>query len=76
MVLDDGMDKGKYTPDGSLPLVNNEYGVPASVVFNYISIVGILLYLSGTTRTEIAFTFNCCAIYMFCTKHSHEEDLK
>ena len=53
--LANGMAKEKYTPDGSASLVNNEDGVPASVSFNYISAVGIMLYLSGYTRSDIAF---------------------
>ena len=34
MGLDDGITKGKYTPAGSIPLVNNEDGFPASGSFN------------------------------------------
>ena len=75
MVIDNGMAKGKYTPAGSIPLVNNDEGFPASGSFNYSSVVVILLYLSGHTRTYIAFAVNCCARYMFYPKHSHEEAL-
>ena len=74
--LDYGMAKGKYTPDRSLPLVNNEDGVPVSGSFKYSSIVGILLYLSGNTRPNIVFAVNCYARYLFLPKHSHEEALK
>ena len=62
MVIDDGMAKGKYTPARYVPLVNNEYGVPASGSFNWSSAVVIMLYLSGYTHTDIAFEVNCCAI--------------
>ena len=64
--LDDGMDKGKYAPAGSVTLVKNEYGVPASGSFNYISVLGRMLYIYGHTSPGIAFAVNCCAIYMFC----------
>ena len=74
--LDYGMAKGKYTPDGYVPLFNNEDGVPVSDSFNYINVVGILLYLYGHTRPGISFAVNCCAIYMFCSKYLHEEALK
>ena len=36
----------------------------------------MLLSFSGHTRPDIAFAVNCCEIYMFFTKHSHEEVLK
>ena len=74
--IEDGMTKGKYTPAGSVPLVKNEDGVHASGSFNYSSIIGILIYLSGHTRPYIFFVFQCVARYMFCPKHYHEEDLK
>ena len=36
----------------------------------------MLLNLSGKNIFDIVFAFNCCAIYMFCPKHSHGEALK
>ena len=36
----------------------------------------MLLYLSGNTCPDIAFTVNCCVQYMFCPKRSHEFVLK
>ena len=59
------MAKGKYTPSGSITLVNNEDGVPTSGSFNYSSDVGIFLYVSGNKHTEIVFAVNFCARYMF-----------
>ena len=46
------------------------------VFFNYTGVVGILFYLSGHTRPDIAFSVNYCAIYMFCPSILHEEALK
>ena len=36
----------------------------------------MLLYLSGHTRPDIAFSVNCCARYMFSPRHLHELALK
>ena len=62
VLIDERISKGNYTPDGSLPLVKNEYGVPASGSLNCCSTVGIRLYLSSHTHTDIAFEINFCAI--------------
>jgi hypothetical protein len=74
--LDDGYVKGKHTPAESKPLVKDEDGEAASCGFSYASVVGMLLYLSGHTRPDIAYAVNCCARYMFAPKHSHELALK
>ena len=74
--LDDIMAKGRSTPAEYVTLVNNQDGVPPSCILNYSSIVGIMIYLSGDTRPEIDFAVNFCAMYMFCSKHSHGEVLK
>jgi hypothetical protein len=74
--LDDGYAKGKYTPAETKPLVKDADGEEAYGGFSYSSVVGMLLYLSGHTRPDIAYAVNCCARYMFCPKHSHELALK
>ena len=53
--IDDGMAKGKYTPDGYLYLVQYEDGVPYSGGFKYLIVVGIFPYLSGHTCPDISF---------------------
>ena len=53
--IDDGTNEGKYTPDGSLSLVNNQDGFPDSGSFKYSRFVEILPYLSGHTRPDILF---------------------
>ena len=65
VVLDDGMDKGNYSPAESVPLVNNSDGVPATGSLNYIIIIGMMLYLSGRTHPYIYFAINCFSRYMF-----------
>jgi hypothetical protein len=74
--LDDGYAKGKPTPAKTKPLVKDAYGEEVHGGFSYSSIVGMLLYLSGHSRPDIAYAVNCCARYMFCPKHSHELALK
>ena len=74
--LDDGYAKGKRTPAETKPLVKDADGELAHEGFSYSSVVGMLLYLSGHTRPDIAYAVNCCARYMFCPRHSHELGLK
>lgn len=76
MGLDVGMVNPKWTPAEAAPLVKDSEGAPASGDFSYSSVVGMLLYLSGHTRPDIAYAVNCAARYMFCAKKSHEEALK
>ncbi len=58
--LDNGLVKGKYTPSESKSLIKDLNGEPASGAFCYISVVGMIQYLSGHTRPDIAFSVNCC----------------
>jgi hypothetical protein len=74
--LDDGYARVKHTPAETKPLVKDADGAPSVEGFSYSSVVGMLLYLSGHTRPDIAYAVNCCARYMFCPKHSHELALK
>ncbi len=74
--LDDGYARAKHTPAEIRPLVKDADGAPAVEGFSYASVVGMLLYLAGHTRPDIAYAVNCCARYMFCPKHSHELALK
>jgi hypothetical protein len=76
MGLDVGTVTPKWTPAESAPLVKDAEGAPAIGAFSYSSVVGMLLYLSGHTRPDIAYAVNCAARYMFCPKKSHEEALK
>ena len=44
--------------------------------WNYASVVGMLLYLAGNTRPDIAFAIHQCARFTHQPKHSHEEAIK
>ena len=74
--LDKRMDKGNYTPAGSVPLVNSEYGVRASDSYNHRMVVLMRIYISDHTRPNNAFAVNYCARYIFWPKNLHEEALK
>ena len=76
MGLDVGTVNPKWTPAEATPLLKDAEGAPASGAFSYSSVVGMLLYLSGHTRPDIAYAVDCAARYMFNPKKSHEEHLK
>ena len=76
MGLDVGTVTPKWTPAETAPLVKDSERAPATGAFSSNSVVGMLLYLSGHTRPDIAYAVNCAARYMFCPKKSHEEALK
>ena len=59
--LDNVIVKGKFTPSEHMPLEKDADGEPPSGMFSYISVVGILLYLSVHTRPYITIAVNCCA---------------
>ena len=76
MGLDVGTMNGKVTSAQSALIVNGVNGLDTKGDFSYPSMVGMLLYLSGHSRPDIAYAVNCAARYMFCPKRSHEEALK
>ena len=73
--LEGGQHHPKLTPASSKPLVRDTDGAAAEGAFSYSSVVGMLLYLSGHSRPDIAYAVNCCARYMFSPRKSHEEAL-
>jgi hypothetical protein len=66
----------KWTPAEGTPLTKDEDGEPAEGSFSFASVVGMLLYLAGHSRPDIAYAVNCCARYMFNPKLSHEKAVK
>jgi hypothetical protein len=60
------------TPAESSPLPKDSEGDPASGAFNYAAVVGMLLYLSGHSRPDIAFAVHQCARYTFRPTRKHE----
>jgi hypothetical protein len=74
--LDSKLSTSKWTPAEATPLTRDEDGEPPQGSFSYSSVVGMLLYLSGHSRPDIAYAVNCCARYMFNPHLSHEKALK
>jgi hypothetical protein len=66
----------KWMPAKATLLTQNEDGKPPQRSFSYASVVGMLLYLSGHSRPDIAYVVNCCARNMFNPCLMHEKALK
>ena len=60
------------TPAEASPLPKDSEGAPAFGSFNYPAVVGMMLYLSGHSRPDIAFAVNQCARYTFKPSRRHE----
>ena len=70
--LDNGMSKVKFTPSEAKPLVKDENGEPVSGMFSYISILGMLLYLSVNNHPDVSLAMNFCDRYKFNPKRTHK----
>ena len=64
------------TPAECSPLPRDADGEPYDGPINYASVVGMLLYLTGHSRPDIAFAVHQCARYTFEPKRSHVAALK
>jgi hypothetical protein len=60
------------TPAEASPLPKDLNGAPCSGNFNYAAVVGMMLYLFGHTRPDIAFAVHQCARYTFNPTRKHE----
>jgi len=56
--------------------MKDENGEPQQDTFNYASVVGMLLYLLGHTRPDLAYSVSQVARFMFNPKRSHEIAIK
>ena len=66
----------KYTQADKHPLGKDEAGAPYMEDWNYRSIVGMMLYLAGSTCPDIAFAVRKCARFSHNPKRIHEVGLK
>ena len=57
-------------------MFKDDNGEPAGGMFSYISVVGMLLYLYGSTCPYVSPYVNLCSRYMFSPKRSHNLVLK
>jgi hypothetical protein len=74
--LDSKQATNKWTPAEAKPLHRDTNGEGPQGSFSYSSVVGMMLYLAGHSRPDIAYAVNCCARYMFSPRLSHEKALK
>ena len=66
----------KDTPAEVAPLPKDVDGIPADSTIHYASVIGMLLYLSGHSRPDIAYAVHQCARYTFKPTTKHVAALK
>ena len=72
--LSDSNPKDTLAENSTFP--KDENGEDCDGEFHYASVLDMLLYLQGHTRSDISFAVNQCARYAFRPKSSHEEAMK
>ena len=72
----ESMSNAASTPAESRALGADEDGAPCQETYSYRSVIGMLLYLSNTTRPDLAFAVHQCASFSHNPKRSHELALK
>ena len=66
----------KSTPAEITPIGKDLDGDPCKEKWDYRSIVGMMLYLAGTSRPDISYSVHQCARFSHSPKHSHEIAVK
>jgi hypothetical protein len=64
------------TPAEEKPLGKDPNGKPFQESWNYASVCGMLLYLSGNSRPDLAFAVNQAARFTYAPKDSHAKAIK
>lgn len=73
--LDSNLSTKLSTPAEAAPLPKDANGDPAVGNVNYAAVVGMMLYLSGHSRPDIAFAVHQVACYTFKPTRRHEQAL-
>jgi len=66
----------KHTPVDKLPLGKDLEGDPCREQWEYRSVVGMMLYLAGSTRPDIAYAVHQCARFSHNPRRCREVGLK
>ena len=66
----------KFTPADKVPLTKDLDGDPCCEEWEYRSIVGMLLYLAGSTRPDISYAVHQCTRLSHQPKSSHDIGVK
>ena len=66
----------KPTPAVTETIGKDENGPPRKELWNYASLVGMMLYLASNLRPDIAFAVHQCARFTHCPKLVHEQAIK
>ena len=74
--LDSKLSTNKWMPAEAKLLTRDEDSKQCQGLFSYASVVGMMLYLAGHTRPDIAYAVDCCTWYMFAQKLVHDVALK
>ncbi len=71
----DGMTNENFTPVGK-PLLNKDLlGVPWKYNWEYCGAIGMLTYLTGSVRPDIAMATHQCACFSVNPMHLHEQTI-
>ena len=67
---------GCDTPASLDPLHTDSDGSPFLEEWSYATVIGMLMYLSGNTRPDIAYAVHQAARFTHCTRNSHASGVK
>ena len=66
----------KYAPVDMVPFVKVEVGYPCMEIWEYMPVVGMMIYLAGSTRPDISYAVHQCARFTHAPRKSHVVGIK